>query len=878
MSPSRLLRLAVAALAAAWLVAPTEAQDAAPPASDPSLPAFLDRLEAAFQTRDVSGWLALREFETPDERQLEEETLRVWFATDEVVFTLLRRPTARPGDTRFVVEAQVFIATEPRARVVFWTLRIERRASGWALVSRQEVSQMDGLVHLSLGPQAFRARGLSLREREFELRLEDGTLFSSPESIGPTLLVFVGKGRVRFTPAPVSEREQLRQFWGQPSLEREVDWAFVRLHPAEFQRLVAAQALEPDPSPGRRRAEAERVFRERSARSFIVDAPLPRSPWWLMPGVADVVVDFPYGRKRVLTFALTANEVEDMNLFERDRRLQICSYSSSGIAPRYSEDDDRSLDVLEHDISARLDPDSYEMTATHRMWVRLVNPTSTIRLRLDDDFRVSSVQSGDGGNLLFFRVRDQGTLVVSLGALASREEPFTLVTRYTGRHNPLGVDQEIVQVARPVNPDSGEEVFFDRPPIVYANRTAWYPRPPNEDFALARVVLDTPEGWLGVTGGEQVASRTSGGRTRSEFRMTRPGKFITAVVGRMTDVGLRQEGELSVRGYALPRTRRETTEQMQEVERMLAFYAEKFGPSPYPTLGLVVAEGETPGGHSPPGMLYLQQRPPILRARPLPEDPSNFSDLPGYFLAHEAAHQWWGQGTAPANYRERWLSEAWAQYSAALWLRERLGERAFLTMMDRMSGWAMRYDAAGPIHLGQRLGHLKGEPRYFRSVVYDKGAWVLHMLRNLMGDQAFFAGARAFLQEHRYRKADTEDLRESFEGASGLDLGPYFRRWIYETGLPAVSWTSTTRSAASGFSTTVDVRPRNFPGPLPLTISVATVSGTETRTVTLAPEGGSFTVDTRELPRRVALNEDRGLLVQVERADGPERAPGPAQR
>jgi hypothetical protein len=878
MSPSRLLRLAVAALAAAWLAAPIGAQDAAPPAADPSLPAFLDRLEAAFQTRDVPAWLALREFATPEERTLEEETLRVWFATDEVVFTLLRRPTARPGDTRFVVEAQVFIASEPRARVVFWTLRIERRASGWAVASRQEVSQMDGLVHLALGPQAFRARGLSLREREFELRLEDGTLFSSPESIGPTLLVFVGKGRVRFTPAPASEREQLRQFWGQPSLEREVDWAFVRLHPAEFQRLIAAHSLEPDPSPGRRRAEAERVFRERSVRSFIVDAPLPRSPWWLMPGVADVVIDFPFARKRVLTFALTANESEDVNLFERDRRLQICSYASSGATTRYSEDDDRSLDVLEHDISARIEPDSYELTATHRMWVRLVNPTPTVRLRLDDDFRVSSVQSGDGGNLLFFRVRDQGTLVVSLGALASREEPFTLVTRYTGRHNPLSVDQEIVQVARPVAPESAEEVFMERPPIVYANRTAWYPRPPNEDFALARVVLDTPEGWLGVTGGEQVALRTTGGRTRAEFRLTRPGKFITAVVGRMTDVGLRQEGDLSVRGYALPRTRRETTEQMQELERMLAFYAEKFGPSPYPTLGLVVAEGETPGGHSPPGMLYLQQRPPILRARPLPEDPSNFSDLPGYFLAHEAAHQWWGQGVAPANYRERWLSEAWAQYAAALWLRERLGERAFLTMLDRMSGWAMRHDAAGPIHLGQRLGHLKQEPRYFRSVVYDKGAWVLHMLRNLMGDQAFFSGARTFLTDHRYRKADTEDLREAFEAASGLDLGPYFRRWIYETGLPLVSWTSSTRSAASGYSTTVDVRPSNFPGPLPLTISVTTASGTETRTVRLAPEGGSFTVDTRELPRRIALNEDRGLLAQVERADGPERAATSAQR
>jgi hypothetical protein len=869
MSPSRPLRLAMAALAAAWLGTPTGAQDQAPAASELALPAFLDRLEAAFQTKDVAGWLALREFATPEERTLEEETLRVWFATDEVVFTLLRRPSARSGETRFVVEAQVFIATEPRARVVFWTLLVERRASGWAVVSRQEVSQMDGLVHLSLGPQAFRARGVSLREKEFELRLEDGTLFSSPEAVGPTLLVFIGKGRVRFTPAPASEREQLRQFSGQPSLEREVDWAFVRIHPVEFQRLMAAQPLEPEPSPGRRRAEAERIFRERSERSFIVDAPLPRSPWWLMPGLADVVVDFPAGRRRVLTFALTSSEVEDVNLFDRDRRLQICSYSSSGSAPRYSEDDDRALDVLEHDISARLDPESYEITATHRMWVRLVNPTATVRLRLDDDFRVSSVQSGDGGNLLFFRVRDQGTLVVSLGTLASREEPFTLVTRYTGRHNPVAVDHELVQVAaRQASPDGSDDVFVERPPIVYANRTSWYPRPPNEDFALARVVLDTPEGWLAVTGGEQVSSRTSGGRTRSEFRMARPGKFLTVIVGRLTDVGLRQEGPLSVRGYALPRTRRETLEQMPEVERMLAFYAEKFGPSPYPMLGLVVAEGETPGGHSPPGLLYLQQRPPILRARPLPDDPSNFSDLPGFFLAHEAAHQWWGQGTAPANYRERWLSEAWAQYAAALWLRERLGERAFLTMMDRMSGWAMRHDAAGPIHLGQRLGHLKQEPRYFRSVVYDKGAWVLHMLRNLMGDQAFFAGARSFLEGHRYRKAGTEDLREALEAASGLDLAPYFQRWIYETGLPAVSWTSTTASTASGFSTTVDVRPRNFPGPLPLAISVTTASGTETRTVKLAPEGGSFSVDTRELPRRVALNEDRGLLVQLERTGG----------
>ena len=328
---------------------------------------------------------------------------------------------------------------------------------------------------------------------------------------------------------------------------------------------------------------------------------------------------------------------------------------------------------------------------------------------------------------------------------------------------------------------------------------------------------------------------------------------------------MRQEGPQAVRGFASTRTRRETLDEMGEAQQMLAFYALKFGPSPYPTLGLVVAEGETPAGHSPPGLLYLQQRPPVLRSHPLPEDPANFSDLPGYFLAHEAAHQWWGQGVAPANYRERWLSEAWAQYAAALWLRERLGERAFFSMMDRMGVWAFRHDDAGPIHLGQRLGHLRQEPRHFRAVVYDKGAWVLHMLRGLVGDPAFFSGARAFLERHRYAKAGTEDLRRALETASGQDLKPYFDAWVYETGLPAVTWTSSSAPVAGGFRTTVVLRPSRFPGPLPLQIGIVSSAGSAQRTVRLAPEGGSFTIDTDAAPRRVVLNEDRGLLAQIAR-------------
>jgi len=193
-------------------------------------------------------------------------------------------------------------------------------------------------------------------------------------------------------------------------------------------------------------------------------------------------------------------------------------------------------------------------------------------------------------------------------------------------------------------------------------------------------------------------------------------------------------------------------------------------------------------------------------------------------------------------------------------------------MMDRMARWAVRYDARGPVHLGQRLGHLKQDPRIFRAVVYDKGAWVLHMLRGLVGDEAFFDGARAFLQRFRYAKAGTEDLRAALEESSGRDLRPYFESWIYGTGLPTLLWSARTERLAGGFRTTVEVRPQGLPGPLPLQLAVAWTGGREARSVMLEATGGSWTIDTAREPRRVTLNDDRGLLARVERVP---RLPAP---
>jgi hypothetical protein len=836
--------------------------------------ALLDELETVWAAHEPSAWLALWDFGSDEERRREEDVVRRLFAEEDSRLSFLWRPKATEAVRRLSADVQVFVVTEPLARVEYWRIRLEPRGERWAIVARETTSEVDGLTHLSLDPAGRRARGQVLRLEDFSLTMEEGTVFVTPEALGPTGAVFVGRGRVRYAPRPPAEADQLRQYSGAPELDLPVSWAFLRLHPAYYAAALDRPLLEADPGAASRWPEAERIWRERSERAFVLDAALPRSPWWLIPSPGDALIDFPWEtgsllwrKKRTLTLAISRAEPEDVNLFDRDRRLEICSYPSGGRSTRGARETDGPIDILHHDLSVRFEPQQARLSGVATLRLMLRAPVATLRLRLDDDLVVLSITSPGGGALPFFRVRDQDSLVVSLGSLAQVDRAMAVTIRYAGRHHPAPIDDELVQVnAQAVNLAEGP--YVDSPPLVYSNRTAWHPRPRGEDFATSRVRLDTPRDYLAVSGGELVSIREEEGRVRAEFRQQQPGKFITAAVARFQDVGLRQEGELALRGFAVPRTKSETQERLRTAEAILGFYTERFGPSPYPFLNVALAEANTPGGHSPPGMVLLQQRPPLARTRSLPDDPASFPDQPDFFLAHELAHQWWGQGTAPASYRERWLSEAWAQYASALWVRQQQGGRAFLDMMEQMRRWALRHSADGPIHLGRRLGVVRGDPRIFRAVVYDKGAWVLQMLRELLGDEAFFAGARAFLERHRYAIATTDELREALESTSGRDLRPYFEQWIYDTQVPDILWSRRTERAGAGHRTTVEARPRGLAGPLPLTLAVATASGRQSRRVTLPPEGGSWVVETAEPPRGVVLNEDGTILARLREVPG----------
>lgn len=158
-------------------------------------------------------------------------------------------------------------------------------------------------------------------------------------------------------------------------------------------------------------------------------------------------------------------------------------------------------------------------------------------------------------------------------------------------------------------------------------------------------------------------------------------------------------------------------------------------------------------------------------------------------LVHEAAHQWWGDAVTVSDWTELWLSEGFATYFTALWFE--------VSADDPMSGAAelrRRMKAS-------RAAVLASEAVESRSVVattpaaepldmaalldanaYQKGSWVLHMLRRRLGDEAFFAGLRVYYAAHAGGNATTGDLRAALEEASGERLAPFFRQWLERPG------------------------------------------------------------------------------------------------
>jgi hypothetical protein len=807
-------------------------------------------------------------------------------------------PGTLPGDG-YRLQVEVMLESGATAKVETWRLDVRRRAGdpagGWGIVSQDLMTTLQGLHRLALNPRRETAvRDLVISGDDLKLVVPDGLLFVAEVDGFATALVILGRGEMTFSPAPAAERTQIKVVTGNEVLQTSFDTLFVRLNPGEYQEHVTARESADRPVDARDMKRADDVFRQEVVKSFGLDlGDLSADTWSLLPLPGDFLAEIHTRRFDSLTYARSAGEIEDVSLFDRKRRHNLSVYSSSSHLKRYTRffsDDDR-LDyrVESYGVDVRFDPAQQAIAGQTSLNIEvLASSVNVLTLRLADSLAVQSVVSAEFGRMLCVRVRNRDSIVVDLPRTLARGARLHLVVAYAGELDPQSIDREALQPQMPDvrrNPLQEEVEVPVEPSFLYSNRSYWYVQSGTAGFSTARIAVTVPEMWSVVASGEPVSAVPVPGPTQGgarwrqfSFRTNEPVRYLAFLAARLSaprtdDLSLKMSEE--PRRTRLPAVQHESVQltvrtnprqqrRSQELERtsasIIRFYTSLIGDFPYDALTVTAVEKQLPGGHSP-GYMVVVATPGPGSTLSWGDDPGVLPNYPDFFLAHELAHQWWGQAVGWKNYHEQWLSEGFAQYFAALYAERARGKGVFAATIRRMQTWATTESDQGPIYLGYRIGHVKSDSRLYRAVVYDKGAIVLHMLRRLVGDDAFFAGIRRFYDTWRFKKAGTDDLRLAMEEESGELLTRFFDRWVLGDGLPQVTVSSRVEERGGAKEAVIEFEQIGDVYDVPVTVTVESgtnavadvlVKLTDRRAVVRVPFKGTL--------RRVDVNRDQAAL------------------
>jgi aminopeptidase N len=203
---------------------------------------------------------------------------------------------------------------------------------------------------------------------------------------------------------------------------------------------------------------------------------------------------------------------------------------------------------------------------------------------------------------------------------------------------------------------------------------------------------------------------------------------------------------------------------------MLEYFSRLIGPFPYPSLAHVESSTRFGGMENATAIFYDEK---LYRTRKLGEE----------LIAHETAHQWFGDGVTEADWHHLWLSEGFATYLSALWLGHAHGDSAFRATMAKSAAAVFQSPVSRKPIIDPAATDLM---ELLNSNNYQKGAWVLHQLRGLVGDSAFFAGLRRFYQAHRDSVALSADFARVMGQAAGQNLDWYFRQALTQPGYPVL--------------------------------------------------------------------------------------------
>ena len=346
--------------------------------------------------------------------------------------------------------------------------------------------------------------------------------------------------------------------------------------------------------------------------------------------------------------------------------------------------------------------------------------------------------------------------------------------------------------------ESGKGMYF------VGARGTWYPHPA-VDLTRFDLTFHFPKALDLVATGDVVEKHTDGDRRTLRFRSGEPIRFAGFNLGRYQRKCVSRDGfrievcantpdEENLVGVTETAPRMEAI--ANEVFSALEYMTSQYGPPPMRSL--TVSPIPTSFGQGFPGLIYLStlaylnpaQRPREARADEYAE--VFYSEL---MAAHETAHQWWGNLVSPATSRDDWLMEALANYSALMYLEKMKGRDTLDKILEDYRRHltvkapdGREVESAGPITWGLRLSSSQF-PDAWRVITYEKGSWIIHMLRVRLGDERFRAFLAELCRRYRFQALTTDQFRKlaaSYLPPRSKDpqLETFFDAWVYGTGIP----------------------------------------------------------------------------------------------
>ncbi len=413
-------------------------------------------------------------------------------------------------------------------------------------------------------------------------------------------------------------------------------------------------------------------------------------------------------------------------------------------------------------------------------------------LALQPDLEVRSVRDAAGGALAF--VREGGAVTAILPAAPAPGEPLAIEVEYAG----VAFDEA----------EKGVPVLRDT--------RRWHPHAGRIDRASYDVTLRWPRKLELVAPGRRVAGGLSGDSRWERRVVDLPSTAFSFEVGEF-DTAEEQVGHVSVT-VAFNRTSKRVPRSVRaEVRKTVAdalrYFEQTFGAYPLDTLAVVTV----PRGFSQgfPGLVTLAHELVLERPR---TSRWAIRNARVETIAHEIAHQWWGDKVGWWSYRDQWLSEALAKYAAVRFSFAWLGDDLDYLAWTSRGTWGSLVETAangapleslGPVVLGQRLASSLSHAAY-KAVVYGKGSIVLSTLAERIGQEPFLEMLLTLSDRAANRVIDTPAFLKSIERMSGQNLDAFARRLVYGTGVPEFHFTWSVEAAEDG-KWRLRCRVRQFP-------------------------------------------------------------------